>query len=289
MTTLAPAPPPSGRTPQEVADEIAYAAKSSFAIGVRLAPRDRRPAMRAVYAFCRVVDDIADGDMPAPEKRRLLADWRREVDRIETGEASSAIGQALQDPTRRFDIPTAEFQLIIEGMEMDVDGPIRAPDEATLARYIRRVSGAVGLVSMRVFGAWRSERSRKFALSLADALQLVNILRDVEEDAAIGRIYLPAEVLEANGVPPDPAAIAKHPALPDARAALGARARASFRDTRAAIDGHDRRSLWPALAMMGVYEGYLDRIEAAGWRPVRPMRRTEKLWRGVRGALWSAR
>lgn len=289
MTSLAPLPPPAGRAPQAVVDEIAYAAKSSFAIGVRLVPRERRAAMRAVYAFCRIVDDIADSDLARAEKRRLLQCWREEVMNIADGKAESAIGRALVEPTRRFSIPVEEFTLVIEGMEMDVEGPMRAPDETTLARYIRRVAGAVGMISMRCFGAWRSQRSGDFALSLAEALQLVNILRDIEEDAAIGRIYLPAELLDEVGVACDPATLPSEPALPDLRAEMGARARLAFARSREAMEGHDRRTLWPALAMRGVYEGYLDRIEAAGWQAIGRMGRGEKLWRGMRGALWSAR
>ena len=139
---LAPLPPPSGTTPQAVVDEIADGAKSSFALGMKLLSRTRRQAMRAVYAFCRVVDDIADGDLQAADKRALLSEWREEVERIFTGDAASAIGQALVGPVREFELPKDEFILIIEGMEMDADGPIVAPSHEQFLKYTRRAAGS---------------------------------------------------------------------------------------------------------------------------------------------------
>jgi phytoene synthase len=222
--------------------------------------------MRAVYAFCRVVDDIADGPLPPAEKRAMLADWRDEVARLYAGCPRSAIGRALAGPVARYDLPKAEFLLMIEGMEIDANGPVVAPSMRDLSHYNRRVAGSVGLLSMRIFGAWTGEASRLFALALADALQLTNILRDVEEDARLGRIYLPREALTRAGVAPDCAMVADDPALPAARAETGRIARAAFDDARGAIPRHRRLRLAPALAMLGVYEGYLDRMEALDFR-----------------------
>lgn len=278
---LGPAPAGEGRSPQQVVDRITGQAKSSFSLGMKLLSRQRREAMRAVYAFCRVVDDIADGPLPTPEKRALLADWRDEIDRLYGDAPRSAIGRALSGPVARHHLPREEFVLMIEGMEMDANGPVVAPSEADLGRYNRRVAGSVGMLSMRIFGAWVGEPSRDFALSLADALQTTNILRDVEEDARIGRLYLPRETLARAGVAPDPATIAADPNLPAARADLAARARAAFGRARAAIPRHSRLRLAPALAMLGVYEGYLDRMEASGFREPVAMSGAEKLRRGL--------
>ena len=284
---LGPAPPADGSSPQQVVDRITGQAKSSFSLGMKLLARPRREAMRAVYAFCRTVDDIADGPLPAAEKRRMLADWRAEIDRLYAAAPHSAIGRALAGPVARYDLPRDEFLLMVEGMEMDADGPVVAPSEADLARYNRRVAGSVGMLSMRVFGAWAGEPSRDFALSLADALQTTNILRDVEEDARLGRLYIPRETLARAGVPPQPATVADDPNLPAARADLAARARASFRRARAAIPAHSRRRIAPALAMLGVYEGYLDRMEAVRFRFRGPLviSGAEKIRRGIAAVL----
>lgn len=284
---LAPVPPAPGASPQQVVDRITGTAKSSFSLGMKLLSRPRRQAMRAVYAFCRVVDDIADGELPLNEKRALLAEWREEIDRLYRGHPVSAIGQALLAPIRDYDLPRGEFLAMIEGMEMDAEGPIVAPTDAQLARYTRCVAGSVGLLSMRIFGAWKGEQSERFALALADALQLTNILRDVEEDAAIGRLYLPRETLEETGATTDATRIATDPALPDVCAVVGARARDWFETARDGIRQHERLAVAPALAMFGVYEAYLRQMETAGFQRDRPvaMSKKSKLYHGLRAVV----
>ncbi len=285
LDALAPLPAPKGTNPQRVVDAITAEARSSFATGMRVLARPRRDAMRAVYAFARVIDDIADEDWPLADKHRLLDDWCAEIGRLYDGRPISAIGQALALPVARYKLPRAEFLMLIEGMEMDADGPIIAPPMTKLRAYTRRVAGAVGMLSMRIFGAWIGPQSERAALALGDAFQLTNILRDVEEDAAVGRLYLPREALERAGVPTDdPAAAARHPDLWRACAEVGRLARADFTAARAALAGHSRLALAPALLMTGVYEGYLDQMEARGFRreggPV-SLSKAAKLWRGL--------
>ena len=289
LDALAPRPAPAGTNPQRVADAITAEARTSFATGMRVLAKPRRDAMRAVYAFARVIDDIADEDWPLAEKHRLLGEWQGEIERLYEGRPVSAIGQALAGPVARYGLPREEFLALIEGMEMDANGPVVAPPMEVLRAYTRRVAGAVGMLSMRVFGAWIGEQSERAALALGDAFQLTNILRDVEEDAAIGRLYLPREALEEAGVPTDdladnPVAAARHPELWRACARVGQLARADFTAARTAMAGHSRIALAPALLMTGVYEGYLARMEARGFRreggPV-ALSTSAKLWRGL--------
>jgi phytoene synthase len=285
LDALAPLPAPKGTNPQRVVDAITAEARSSFATGMRVLARPRRDAMRAVYAFARVIDDIADEDWPLADKHRLLDDWCAEIGRLYDGRPISAIGQALALPVARYKLPRAEFLMLIEGMEMDADGPIIAPPMTKLRAYTRRVAGAVGMLSMRIFGAWIGPQSERAALALGDAFQLTNILRDVEEDAAVGRLYLPREALERAGVPTgDPAAAARHPELWRACMEVGRLARADFTAARTALAGHSRMALAPALLMTGVYEGYLGQMEARGFRreggPV-SLSKPGKLWRGL--------
>jgi phytoene synthase len=282
---LAPLPAPAGIDPQRVADAITAKAHTSFETGMRVLARPRRDAMRAIYAFARVIDDIADGNWPRATKTRLLGEWREEIGRLYEGRPVSAIGRALAGPVARYDLPQAEFLSLIEGMEMDAQGPIVAPPLAQLRAYTRRVAGSVGMLSMRVFGVAPGAQSERAALALGDAFQLTNILRDVEEDAAIGRLYLPREMLMAAGMPIDaPATAARHPELWRACAELGRLARADFAAARRAMAGQSRWALAPALLMMGVYEGYLAQMEAREFRreggPV-TLSRTAKAWRGL--------
>jgi len=283
IEALAPRPAPEGGDPRMVVAEITARARSSFAGGMRILPTRRREAMWALYAFSRVIDDVADEDWPLAAKHRLLNAWREEIGALYAGRPVSAVGQALARPVERYELPKAEFLALIDGMQMDADGPIIAPPMTELRLYTRRVAGAVGLLSMRIFGAWRGAASERFALALGDAFQLTNILRDVEEDASLGRLYLPREALERAGVPADPSAAAAHPALPEASAEIGRLARAEFDKAHALIPAHSRLALAPALLMMGVYASYLGRMERAGFRrdAALAMSGKEKLWRGL--------
>ena len=271
---------------------IVAAASSSFAAGMRVLPRVRREAIHAVYALCRVVDDIADGDAPGtddPARRAARLDgWEDEIGSVFAGRPRTAIGAEIARAAERHDLPKDEFLLILDGMRMDAHD-IVAPSAEMLAAYVRRVAGAVGILSMRCFGAWRGEPSERFALSLARGLQLTNILRDVEEDAARGRLYLPDHVLSAAGVPHEPMAAAAHPNLPAARAMLGAEARAAFGAAAREVPAHPRAPLIPALMMMGPYERMLGRMEA-DWSAAPPRRSGfGKLWDGARHAARGAR
>ena len=270
------------------AKDVVERSGTSFAHGMRILSAPRREAMYAIYAFCREIDDIADGDASAEEKFAALAEWRAEIDRLFDGAPTRPTAVALLEPVRRYNLPKAEFLLLIEGMEMDAAGPIRAPSMDDLVRYCRRVAGAVGMLSMPAFGAPQGETSDRFALALGEALQLTNILRDVAEDAGIGRLYLPKELLSAHGIAStDPAEVAAHPATPAACQELGARARRRFAEARAALRVLDWRVLRPALLMMGVYESYLARLEAAGFDPKMPIKisKLEKLWIALRYGL----
>ncbi len=238
---------------------------TSFAAGMRILSRPRRDGMYAVYAFCREVDDIADASTDVVEKRLGLAAWRSEIDRVYQGRPEFPTGVALVEPVRAFGLDKREFVLMIEGMEMDAEGPVVAPPMEQLLAYTRRVAGAVGMLSMPIFGAPKGETSDRFAHALGDALQITNILRDVGEDAAIGRLYLPKELLEKHGAPADPARIVGAPGLAKVAGDLGALARARFAEAREALGRLDWRVLRPALLMMGVYESYLAKLETRGW------------------------
>jgi phytoene synthase len=248
--------------------------------------KPRREAMHAVYAFCREVDDIADDASSVVDKRLGLAAWRAEIDNLYRGAPRTPTGLALLAPVRAFDLPREEFILMIEGMEMDAEGPIVAPTMEQLLAYTRRVAGAVGMLSMPVFGAPRNEAAKKFALSLGDALQLTNILRDIAEDARIGRLYLPRELLAQHGAALTAEAIVGSPGLPPVARDLAEVARRKFADTRAALKELNWRILRPALLMMGVYEEYLQRMERRGWNRASDPVSISKVEKSAIAARW---
>lgn len=286
-------PPSDARAVAAAAAHVAAVVEgsgTSFALGMKILPAERRHAMFAIYAFCREVDDIADDLGAAEDKLERLGAWRAEIDRLYAGQPSRPAALALVGPVQRFGLPRAEFIAMIEGMEMDAREMMRGPNSAQLQAYCRRVAGAVGLLSLPVFGA-EGEAARTFALALGEALQLTNILRDVDEDAARGRLYLPSEMLVRHGVLPadDPARALGHPALPRVCQDLAVVARRRFADADAALAQCSRRSLRPALLMMGIYEVILGRLIARGWEPGRrtPIRlsKAEKLWAAIRWGL----
>ena len=266
---------------------VVATAGSSFAAGMRILPRRRRRAIHAVYALCRAVDDIADGDAPdardSNARAALLDRWEAEVERVFAGVPRTAIGAEIGRALAKLDLPKREFVMVLDGMRMDA-AAIVAPDEALFSAYIRRVTGSVGILSMICFGAWRGACSERFALNLARGLQMMNILRDVEADARMGRLYLPAHVLRTAGLPADPAEVARHPRLSEARRLLGRDAREAFDAAAAEIAAHRRTPLLPALMMMGPYERLLRRWEADWSRPPPVRSRLGKVADGLAAA-----
>lgn len=262
-------------------------ARTSFYWAMRLLPAERREAMFALYAYCRGLDDVADGPDPAETKRARLAVARGAVAAFfETGVALDPLLAPLAPAIRRFDLPRAELEALIEGMEMDVDGPLVAPSMERLRLYCRRVAGAVGMLAVRVFGRPDADR---FAELLGEALQLTNILRDVAEDAAQGRLYLPREVLEgATILAREPAAVAAHPGLGRACAALAALAADRFDAAEAELARIGRAGLWPAVVMMATYRALLARLVRHGWKAGRRPPRlgsATRLWIALRTAV----
>ncbi|MFW6077442.1 MAG: squalene/phytoene synthase family protein, partial [Hyphomicrobiales bacterium] len=159
----------------EIARQV-RAASTSFYWAMRLLARPRREAMFAVYAFCRAVDDIADSDQPVARKKALLAEWRGEIHAVFGARPRKPIARALSGPARRFRLERGDFMAVIEGMEMDVDGPIVAPSRADLDLYCDRVACAVGRLCVPIFGE-PGETGIAVADHLGRALQLTNILR----------------------------------------------------------------------------------------------------------------
>jgi phytoene synthase len=265
---------------REVA-RIVAASNSSFGAAMRLLPGRRRRAILAVYAYCRLLDDMVDGPAPLAEKRAFLDGWADELGRIEARIPETPVGRELRHAIDAHALPIEELAMVLDGMRMDLDGVV-APSPERLDAYVRRVAGAVGILSMHVFGAWRGAPSRRFALALAEALQLTNIARDIEEDAGLGRLYLPAPLLAECGLPADPARLPDAAGLARARLQLAARARAGFDAARAEIPAHPRLRLAPALMMMGAYAALLRRIEAAPDRPPPRQTRWDKLAAGLR-------
>jgi squalene synthase HpnD len=289
-----PAPSPSNGRAEVQAREAVHAivadAHSSFYWALRFLPHDRREAIFAVYAFCRSVDDIADGPGTVDEKLVLLAEWRAEVQRLYAGARTRPITHALLAPVARFGLHRDDFLALVDGVTMDASGRMCAPSLLELELYCRRAAGAIGMLSTTIFGLRRPE-GRSLALSLGQALQYVNFLRDLAEDAAQGRIYVHRELLEAKGITTrDPAAFLRDPHLPEVAAEMATMARARFRAARRVLKAVPRHLGRPARIMMATYETVLERLLARGFDPDAlncPVRLgpVERLWIALRAAF----
>ena len=264
------------------------AAGSSFYTAMRILPRPQREAMYEIYGFCRRVDDIADSTGPRAERLAQLNEWRAEIGALYEGKAGPLVA-GLAGPMREFDLAREDFLAVIDGMEMDTVGDIRAPSEAVLDLYCDRVASAVGRLCVKVFGM-EAAAGTALAHHLGRALQLTNILRDLDEDAGRGRLYLPRQALEAAGIgSEDPAPVLMHPKLGAACAGVIERARHHFREADAVMDRVPRASVRAPRIMAEAYKRILARLVERGFAAPRDPVRLNKpllLWILLRHALF---
>ena len=254
------------------------ASGSSFYAAMRILPHAQREAMFQIYSFCRQVDDIADSDGPRPERLAALQRWREDIDALYRGDPPPRLRDYAAS-VQRFDLQREDFLAIVDGMEMDVPQDIRAPDLATLDLYCDRVASAVGRLSVRVFGLAQDD-GILLAHHLGRALQLTNILRDIDEDAVIGRLYLPREgLLHAGITSTDPLEVIADPALPRVCAPLIERARAHFEKADEVMSRNPRRVVRAPRIMSKYYRAILELLVARGFDGPRAPVRLDKMAR----------
>jgi len=237
---------------------------SSFAAAFWMLPRPKRRALHAIYAFCRLADDIADDPAVHGDRRRLLERWREELTAAYRGKAEHPVGVALGDAVHRFRLPEDVFLDLLEGVESDLLGrPVETWED--LQRYCYQVASTVGLLLVRVL-QYRNPRALDYAAAMGIAVQLTNVLRDVGEDAASGRIYLARQDLACLGV--DPASLRAARLSDELRELLGLyaeRARIHYDRAAALLPPEDARALRPAEAMGRIYRALLEELQRKGF------------------------
>ncbi len=281
----------------EDADTFAKAtvkgAHSSFYWAMRLLPSKKRSAMYAIYAFCRIVDDIADNPGNIGKKRKQLQLWRDEIASTCEGRPTGPIGRALAGARARFGLRQGDFLAIIDGMEMDVgvgaqDAQVRIADMEELKLYCDRVAGAVGRLSNQVFGL-ESGRGDRLADSLGRALQLTNILRDLKEDASRNRLYLPVDLLKRHGIDDiNPVSVLASATLPAICAEIAAIADKDFNDAETLMVGLKRSQIRPVIIMKDIYKPVLHRLIKGRWKDLNKsvcLSRLRRLWIVVRSGV----
>ena len=254
------------------ADYGTTASGSSFYAAMRILPRAQREAMFQIYSFCRQVDDIADSDGPRPERLAALQQWRDDIGALYHGHPPPRV-QDYAASVKKFGLKREDFLAIVDGMEMDVPQDIRAPDLATLDLYCDRVASAVGRLSVRVFGLPEQD-GILLSHHLGRALQLTNILRDIDEDAGLGRLYLPREGLLLAGITTDdPNRVITDRALPKVCLPLAERAKKHFEKSDEIMKRNSRRAVRAPRIMSRYYRAILDLLLARGFAaPREPVR-----------------
>jgi phytoene synthase len=231
--------------------EITRREAKNFAYGIMVLPREKRRAIAAIYAFAREVDDLADGDLPADEKRSRLEALRSELDGSER-----PVMVALADARERFGIPREPLSLLVDGGLQDLSQETYATFD-DLRGYCEKVAGAVGVACIAVYGSDDAEHAN----TLGIALQLINIMRDVDEDRQLGRVYLPQDELARFGV----GELAHTPEFVELMRFQAQRARAHLAEGLRLLETLDRRSALCVGTFAGLYRATLEEIEARGF------------------------
>ena len=270
----------AGLAPVDMEALWAKVRQSSFYAAMRTMPQREREGMFAIYAFCRAVDDIADDQQGDRASRTAALNlWRSDLDKLYAG-SDPGIASFLARPVRGFGLERPDFEAIIDGMQMDVDADIVAPDAATLDLYCDRVASAVGRLSVKVFGMER-QPGLDLAHHLGRALQLTNILRDLDEDAGIGRLYVSSDALAVAGVPvSDPQTVVADPRIDTAARQIACEAKRHYEAADKVM--RTARGQLKAPRLMGAaYGRILGRMLVEGWKPPRrrvSLSKGEKLW-----------
>src|SRR6266511_5851284 len=251
--------------PTKFVSRLTRKSRSNFFYAFLCLPRPQREALYAVYAFCRIVDDTVDVGQDHAAKRKELERWRAEIAQVFEGSPEHPAAQRLQEAVKLFPIPREALNEIIAGVEMDLDrSTYRTFDE--LYPYCYRVASAVGLCCIEIFG-YSDVRAREYAVNLGIALQLTNILRDVQADARAGRVYLPQEDLRRFGVSAEDLAEGRY--TPEFAALMGfeaTRAREYYGRAWAALPVGDRPRLFAAEIMGQTYFALLRAMEKRGFQ-----------------------
>ena len=276
-------------TPDQYCQEKAIQSGSSFYYSFLFLPSERRRAITALYAFCREVDDTVDECTDATIARTKLSWWRKEIGAMFTGHPTHPVSKALEPHLITYSLESRYLLAIIDGMEMDLD-QTRYLDFTGLQKYCWHVAGVVGLMSASIFGATRPE-TLKYAEKLGLAFQLTNIIRDVGEDARIGRIYLPVNELQQFGVTAADILNARHSENFEKLMLFQAnRAQQAYDEAFALLPAADRRAQRPGLIMAAIYRALLNEIEHDGFHVLKqrisltPIRKLWLAWKTyVRG------
>jgi len=239
---------------------------SSFYWGMRILDKEKRNAMFTVYAFCKKADSIADNQKLKKDKKKKINKLKKEINEIYKNNLNNSFRKNLKHYIDRYKLDKKYFLDIIKGVEMDINNIMICPNRKIFNLYCYRVAGAVGMISLKIFGEYNT-KSKKFGLYLANALQITNILRDIKQDANMGRMYIPIEILNKIGIKKNKITfILKNKKFPDACKKMLKYADKNFASAEIYLKNCSKKKLKPAIIMMDTYKLLLKKIKNKGWK-----------------------
>lgn len=245
---------------------------TSFFLGMSVLPSKERRAIYTLYAFCRHIDDIVDGNDSLSHKIELIEAWRKEIDNIYDKKVpASCIGRSIYKNCMRFNIPKTDLTSLVSSISMDLPKPIQAPDLNEFYRYCQGVACAPGSMSLRILGCKDETLIKDLSTSLGVAMQVTNVLRDVREDALSDRLYIPKEFLQKAGIETsDPKEVIVNKNLSVAREELAKIAVKSYEKAFELIGKLDKKMSRSIKALAYVYKRYFDIMQNRGWEVISP-------------------
>ena len=243
--------------------------KSSFYWGMKILNKDKREAMFVLYAFCKKADTIADNKDLKERKKKKIEKLKKEVNEIFQNKLKNNFNKILKNNIDKYKIKKKYFLDIIKGCEMDIDNKMICPNKKNFNLYCYRVAGAVGLISLKIFGE-NTQKSKSFGLHLAKALQITNILRDINQDKKMGRMYIPKEMLNNVGIKSNNINfIIKNKNFPKACIRLSKQAEIAFDKANKDLLFCSKKNLKAAIVMMNTYELLLKKLKKKGWEDIK--------------------
>ena len=233
---------------------------------MKILEKEKKNAMFAIYAFCKKTDSIADSFELKSIKKKKIKELRIEIEEIYNNKLNNNFRKTLKYYIDKYKLNKKYFLDIIKGVEMDINDIMICPSKKIFNLYCYRVAGAVGLISLKIFGCY-NKKSKSFGLYLANALQITNILRDIKEDKSMGRMYIPRDILDKNGIKTNKIIlILKNKKFPDACKNLSKFADLNFNNADKVLKSCSKKKLKSAILMMDTYKLLLKKLKKENWQ-----------------------
>lgn len=246
--------------------KIVRKSASSFFWTMYLLPKAKRQAIYTIYALCRHIDDVINGNASEKEKISLISAWRQEIDNIYDKKVpATEIGRKIYKNCMRFKLPKEEFIKLIDAASLSIN--LQAPTLNELEEYCRGIAGSPSILGLMIFGI----NNENLAINLGNAIQFTNILRDVKEDAVNGRLYIAKEfLLKAEITSTDPMLVLVDPNFSIARGEMAKLADKYFEQIYEILDTLDKKTIRPILMIINIYKRYFDIMNTRGWEIISP-------------------